>query len=99
MFLVVSSVLASLSPQGHSVEEIEVAIVQGGGPQRTRATPSGASIVFANQIEASQSVKEGTDLVLWPENVVNPDPPTNFPQTLTQSGELVNIEIVRSCVR
>ena len=79
VFLVISGVLASLSPQGYSVEEIEVAIVQGGGPQRTRATPSGASIVFANQVEANQSVKEGTDLILWPENVVNPDPPTNFP--------------------
>ena len=99
VFLVVSSVLASLSPQGHSVEEIGVAIVQGGGPQRTRATPSGASIVFANQIEANQSVKEGTDLVLWPENVVNPDPPTNFPLSGRLYGdaasELLSLEAKR----
>ena len=77
--LVISGVLAALAPEGQFVDEMKVAIVQGGGPQRTRATPSGASTVFSNQIEANQLVEEGVDLVLWPENVVNPDPPTNSP--------------------
>ncbi len=77
--LIISGVLASLAPEGHLIDEMKVAIVQGGGPQRTRATPSGASTVFSNQISANQLVEEGVDLVLWPENVVNPDPSTNSP--------------------
>ncbi len=77
--LVLSGVLAALAPEGQFVDEMKVAIVQGGGPQRTRATPSGASTVFSNQIEANQLVQKDVDLVLWPENVVNPDPPTNSP--------------------
>ena len=79
MALVISGVLAALAPEGHLIDEMKVAIVQGGGPQRTRATPSGASTVFSNQIEANQLVERGVDLVLWPENVINPDPPTNSP--------------------
>ena len=65
-------VLAALAPSGHVVGEIDVALVQGGGPQRTRATPTGAAIVFANQLEANDLVDTPVDLVLWPENVVNP---------------------------
>lgn len=65
-------VLAALAPSGHVVGEIDVALVQGGGPQRTRATPTGAAIVFANQLEADDLVDTPVDLVLWPENVVNP---------------------------
>ena len=53
---------------------LDVALVQGGGPQRTRATPTGAAQVFANQVEANQLVEAPVDLVVWPENVVNPVP-------------------------
>tara|TARA_Y100000590_G_scaffold100557_1_gene114286 strand:- start:108 stop:1595 length:1488 start_codon:yes stop_codon:yes gene_type:complete len=63
-----------VAPDGHEVENINVAVVQGGGPQRTRATPTGAAIVFANQVSATENVKTPVDLVVWPENVVNPDP-------------------------
>ncbi len=77
--LIISGVLAALAPEGNLIEEMKVAIVQGGGPQRTRATPSGASTVFSNQINANQAVEEDIDLVVWPENVVNPDPPTTSP--------------------
>lgn len=68
----VAAVLAALAPAGQPVGEIDVALVQGGGPQRTRATPTGAAIVFANQLEANQLVEAPVDLVVWPENVVNP---------------------------
>ena len=59
---------------GQPVGSLDVALVQGGGPQRTRATPTGAARVFANQLEANQLVETPVDLVLWPENVVNPVP-------------------------
>ncbi|MBC8363569.1 MAG: apolipoprotein N-acyltransferase [Actinobacteria bacterium] len=72
--VVLCGVLAALAPSGHVVGEIDVALVQGGGPQRTRATPTGAAIVFANQLEAAALVETPVDLVLWPENVVNPSP-------------------------
>jgi apolipoprotein N-acyltransferase len=72
--VVVCGVLAALAPAGHVVGELDVAVVQGGGPQRTRATPTGAAIVFANQLEATSRVVTPVDLVLWPEDVVNPTP-------------------------
>jgi apolipoprotein N-acyltransferase len=70
----VAAVLAALAPAGQPVGELDVAIVQGGGPQRTRATPTGAATVFANQLEANRLVETPVDLVVWPENVVNPAP-------------------------
>jgi len=66
--------LSSIAPTGHVVGDLDLAVVQGGGPQRTRASPTGASIVFANQMAASRLVNGPVDLVLWPENVVNPAP-------------------------
>ena len=66
--------VTAFAPNGHEVESIDIAIVQGGGPQRTRATPTGAAIVFANQVSATKNVETPVDLIVWPENVVNPDP-------------------------
>tara|TARA_B100000686_G_C16779594_1_gene970919 strand:- start:108 stop:1046 length:939 start_codon:yes stop_codon:yes gene_type:complete len=66
-------IVAEFSPSGHSVGNIEAAVVQGGGPQRTRATPTGAVTVFNNQITATNQINNPVDLIVWPENVVNPD--------------------------
>ena len=66
--------LTAIAPSGRVVDHLDIAVVQGGGPQRTRATPTGAVRVFNSQIEASQRVETPVDLVLWPENVVNPVP-------------------------
>lgn len=72
--LFITGLLAAAAPTGRVVGELDVALVQGGGPQRTRATPTGAATVFANQVEANQQVRTPVDLVVWPENVVNPVP-------------------------
>ncbi|MBT5569554.1 MAG: apolipoprotein N-acyltransferase [Acidimicrobiales bacterium] len=72
--LFITGLLAATAPTGRVVGELDVALVQGGGPQRTRATPTGAATVFANQVEANQQVRTPVDLVVWPENVVNPVP-------------------------
>jgi apolipoprotein N-acyltransferase len=72
--IVIAGLLAATAPTGRVVGELDVALVQGGGPQRTRATPTGAATVFANQVEANQQVRTPVDLVVWPENVVNPVP-------------------------
>ena len=62
--------LATLAPRGHDVGPLDVALVQGGGPQRTRAATSDASAVFQRHLDASAAVLPPVDLVVWPENVL-----------------------------
>ncbi len=58
------------APKGADVADLTVAIVQGGGPQGTRASDTDPDEVFDRHIEASDEVETPVDLVLWPENVV-----------------------------
>ncbi len=62
-----------LLPRSHDVGGLEVALVQGGGAQRTRAVDSDARVVFQRHLDASAFVRPPVDLVVWPENVVNLD--------------------------
>lgn len=62
---------AWVAPRAHSVEDLDIAIVQGGGPQRTRASDTDPRDVFERHLEASEEVDTPVDLVLWPENVIN----------------------------
>lgn len=67
-------VLAAVAPSGEMVDQIDVAIVQGGGPQGTRAIDGGSAEkrrVFERHLAATDDVPDGMDLVVWPENVVN----------------------------
>jgi apolipoprotein N-acyltransferase len=68
------ALLAAVAPRGHTVDTITVAVVQGGGKQRTRANPEQNPLVFSRVIEATRKIPGHVDLVLWPENVVNPCP-------------------------
>jgi apolipoprotein N-acyltransferase len=63
---------AAVAPDGHAVRTIDVAAVQGGGQQRTRADPEQNPLVLQRHLDASELVQTPVDLVLWPENVVNP---------------------------
>ncbi len=73
VFVATFSLLAALAPTGGDpIGTLDIAVVQGGGIQRTRASPEGAQVVFDRHVEASAMVNPGVDLVLWPENVVNP---------------------------
>lgn len=66
--------VAVAAPSGKPTgKEIEVAFVQGGGPQGTRAINTDRRKVFERHLTASDDVPEGMDLVLWPENVVDTD--------------------------
>ena len=65
--------LAAVAPRGETVGTLEVAAVQGGGPQRTRATSSDPDLVFARHLAASERITTPVDLVVWPENVVAVD--------------------------
>lgn len=71
----VALVLVSLvAPQGDPTgETLDVAYVQGGGPQGTRAINTDERKVFERHLDASAQVPPGLDLVLWPEDVVDTD--------------------------
>jgi apolipoprotein N-acyltransferase len=72
--LIVAAVAAApFVPRAHDIGTIEVALVQGGGPQNTRAADTDEREVFDRHVEASQLIETPVDLVLWPENVVNVD--------------------------
>ena len=64
--------LTPLSPRGDLVDTIDVAIVQGGGPQNTRADLCENREVFERHMAASELIVTPVDLVLWPEDVVHP---------------------------
>jgi apolipoprotein N-acyltransferase len=65
--------LAAVAPDGHRVGSIDVAVVQGGGRRGTRAVTTSSVKVFQAHLAASEQVQVGTDLVLWPEDVVDVD--------------------------
>lgn len=67
--------LAAVAPRGHDVGTLDVALVQGGGPQRTRAVNTDSNLVFQRHLVASAQVEPPVDLVVWPENVVSVDGP------------------------
>lgn len=71
--VVVAAVLgAAWAPRGHDVgRALRVAVVQGGGPQGTRAINSDARKVFERHLAASQQIQRPVDLTVWPEDVVD----------------------------
>jgi apolipoprotein N-acyltransferase len=62
-------------PRGHAVGSLRVALVQGGGPQGTRASETNERVVFERHLRASADVETPVDLVVWPEDVVDVDDP------------------------
>lgn len=70
--IVVFVLAGALVPTGSPTGTLDVAIVQGGGPQRTRADRCENQALFDRHVAATRSIDRPVDLVLWPENVVNP---------------------------
>jgi len=62
---------ALFAPRGTAIGTVDVAVVQGGGPQRTRAANTEPGVVFERHLEASGLVQQPVDLVVWPEDVVD----------------------------
>ncbi|MGD9795852.1 MAG: apolipoprotein N-acyltransferase, partial [Acidimicrobiia bacterium] len=82
--LIGAVLIAALAPAGSAMSSgdvkapsIRIAIVQGGGPQGTRAVDGGRDeeiAVFNRHLEASRTIAPGSvDLIVWPENTVNAD--------------------------
>ncbi len=71
--LVVATVgAAALHPRADFVDEVRAGVVQGGGPTRTRASADQQPVVLARHVEATKLLTTSPELILWPENVVNP---------------------------
>lgn len=67
---------SALAPRGEDIgQRITVAYVQGGGEQGTVDAETDDREVFLAHLRASAAVPVGTDLTVWPENVVNVDGP------------------------
>jgi apolipoprotein N-acyltransferase len=66
---------AVAGPRGTQVGILRVALVQGGGPQGTRASDTDDRLVFERHLKASEDVEAPVDLVVWPEDVVDVDDP------------------------
>ncbi len=71
--LVVAAALAGALalPRADTGGEVRVALVQGGGPQGTRAWNTDEREVFERHLAASEQVEGPVDLVIWPEDVVD----------------------------
>jgi len=66
--------IAWVAPSGTNPgSSLRVTVVQGGGPQGTHAVTAGdADKVFARHLQATRTIQPGsTDLVVWPENVID----------------------------
>jgi len=70
-------IVAAVAPEGTatvagSPSTLRIAIVQGGGPQGTRAINTDPREVVERHLEATRTIAAGSaDLVVWPENVVD----------------------------
>ena len=65
---------AVVAPAGTPTgDTIEVAFVQGGGPQGTRAINTNSREVVERHLAATRTLEPGPDLVVWPENVIDVD--------------------------
>lgn len=70
--VVLVGVVGAIAPDGgDAVEHIDVALVQGGGPRGFRAVDTDPRDVFERHLVASDDVRPGADVVLWPEDVVD----------------------------
>lgn len=85
--VVVAWQLAVHAPAGHDLRSIDVAVVQGGGPQHTHRATSNADEVFARHLEATTHIVDPVDLIVWPENVVDVEGPISAnPENIALSG-------------
>ena len=80
--VVATWLLSLVAPSGQVVDTVDIAIVQGGGPQNTRAGDTSAREVFERHVRATGMIQGDPDFVLWPENVI------------TVSGEFVNTPVI-----
>jgi len=65
------AVLTFIAPSGSPIGALDIAIVQGGGPQNTRAIYTESREVFDRHVAATRLIEGEVDVIVWPENVVD----------------------------
>ncbi len=84
------AIAGALHPRAAVADTIDVALVQGGGPQRTRASVEKSPVVLGRHLEASKLITEPVDFVLWPENVVNVNSSLTFEEASSRLQDLAD---------
>jgi apolipoprotein N-acyltransferase len=72
-------ITGAIAPHGHDIgRSLNIAAVQGGGPQGTLAINTNGRDVVVRHLDATQTITDGSattenqlDLVIWPENVID----------------------------
>jgi apolipoprotein N-acyltransferase len=99
--VVLALMAAAVAPRGERTGEIDVALVQGGGPQGTQAIDTDEREVFERHLEASQEVDTPVDLVVWPEDVVDVEGPveeTREGRELSELAQSLEVPVVAGVV-
>src|SRR5262249_46013130 len=84
--VVIVMALGSVAPAGHDNGRVSIAAVQGGGPRGIRAQNSDMNAVFLRHVRATANVPPGTQVILWPEDVVDVDELAGPPEQQTLSN-------------
>ena len=88
-------VAVAIAPHGTDAAQpasLRVAIVQGGGPQGTRAINSDPREVIERHLRATRTIEPGSaDLVVWPENVIDVPAFAGSPELAEVSAEAKRI--------
>lgn len=86
--IVIIGALTIVLPDGtHANGTRRVALVQGGGPRGQRASDQGTVRAYQAHIDATASITQPVDLILWPEDIV--DVPV-----LSSAPQLVDLETI-----
>ncbi len=64
--------LSHIAPTGtKQIANAKVAAIQGGGPRGTRKTEQGTLRAYQRNVDATATLNDTVDLMVWPENVVD----------------------------
>ena len=88
--------VSTVAPRGHGTGVLlDVAAVQGGGEQGTRADDVPSALVTQRHVEATRSIApdDELDLVLWPENVVDVTRFAGSPELAAVAGEAARLGV------
>jgi apolipoprotein N-acyltransferase len=88
--------IGAAAPRGRGTGEfLDIAAVQGGGEQGTRADDVPSEVVTERHLEATRSIDPDgeLDLVLWPENVVDVPRFTDSPELDAVAGEAARLGV------
>ena len=88
--------ISVIAPHGHGTGVfLDIAAVQGGGEQGTRADDVPSAVVTERHVDATRSIEpdDELDLVLWPENVVDVTEFAGSPELAEIAGEAARLGV------